>query len=60
MKIEVKLPIYDGTPDDCMDWFITQEKNLRYMKVNSSDYLFYAAACTTGVAKDATTVFTRN
>jgi hypothetical protein len=35
MKIEVKLPIYDGTPGICADWFFTLEKNLTHMKIDN-------------------------
>ena len=32
IKIDIKLPIYDGNPDHCEDWFITMEKNMTQMK----------------------------
>ena len=51
MKIDVKLPIYDGTPDTCTDCFFSLEKNLERMRVSRSDYLFYASGHTVGMAK---------
>ena len=56
MKIDVKLPSYDGTPDTCTDWFFSLEKNLARMKIDGADYLFYATGHTTGTAKDAITM----
>ena len=56
MKIDMKLPFYDGTPDTCIDWFFLLKKNLAWMKIDEADYLFYATAHTTGTAKDTITM----
>jgi hypothetical protein len=56
VKIDIKLPTYDGTPDNCDEWFFALEKSLTRMKVDKTDYLLYATSHTTGTAKDAITM----
>ena len=56
VKIDVKLPIFDGTPDTCTDWFFLLEKNLGRMSILRDDNLFYASGHTMGIGKEAVCV----
>ena len=59
MKVEIKLNQYDGTVDECAEWFYTLEKTLTTMRVPMQDFLLYATNNTAGTAKDAILVLDR-
>ena len=56
VKVEIKLSTYDGTPDNCSDWFFNLEKSLRKMRIMEEDFLLYATTNTVGLAKEAITM----
>jgi hypothetical protein len=50
MKVEIKLDQYDGTVDECAEWFYTLEKTLITMRIPMQDFLLYATNNTAGTA----------
>ena len=52
MKIDIKLPIFDGTPDTCTDWFFLLENHLGRTRMSRDDYFFYASGHAMGIGKE--------